>query len=320
MRPLHLSGGGIPPGYVLESAAIAHVSKRSLSVGREAQCIYGPGQPIVLFQDGKAIPASVVKQVYNGTVTTITVNVAVNSTIVGVAYDASYPVAACADTYLQQIFHLDSLPLYDSGPSPYPLSLVGTAPTLVAGKFGNSFQMAAKAYYYNRSSPLSGIMSLGHIWSVDCWVYGQPVGYMAHGYYSASWGYNQAYLYFGAGGVPQGYSHKSNSAPSYDWSATSSIACVDGQWNHVAWCWDVNGFRRIYVNGALGVSSDQLGASRNMCGFYALFGAGNVGDAGWSNGSASFNGIVDELRIINGACLFNGPFAVPTKPGGPDFR
>jgi len=317
MRPLPRSSSGLPAGYAVEQAAVAYVSKRSLSVGREAQCVYGPGQAIVLVQDGTLVPASVIKQVYNGVTTVITTNVAVSSNIISVAYDATYPVMACADTYLQQLFHMDSLPLYDSGPTPYPLELVGSAPTLVSGKFGNAFHVAANAYY--RPSPLSGVMTLGHVWSVDCWVYGQPVGYIAHGKYSASWGYNQAFFYFGAGGVPRGYSLKSNTA-GYDWNATSIIACATDQWNHVAWCWDENGFRRIYVNGALGVSTDQLGASKNMCGMCALFGSGNAGDAGWISGSASFNGIVDELRIINGACLFNGPFAVPTKPGGPDFR
>lgn len=312
MRPI-ITHQGIPPGYVLESAAVGYGSKRTFTVSREAQRDYEIGQPVVLVQDGKYVHAVVQRCVCSGAVTTVTVNAAVSATIFSVARDITQAHSYGIDPeYTQGLYHFDTATLYDSSVNARDAGVAGLT---VRGGGGTLTTASPTPLFGSGCYSFSGGQCYGDLnfpfsvggrtkWCIEAWFWGIPSGY----FMSTNTGAQDSRLGFAAG-YPTMYT---TGGP----NLTSSIALGAAAHNHVAWVRDNAGYFKIYVNGVSAATS-ALGLSWTGP-LYCLFGhAGYSGSWAWSG---SFSGIVEELRITLDYCPYNAPFAVHHKPFGPDFR
>ncbi len=83
------------------------------------------------------------------------------------------------------------------------------------------------------------------------------------------------------------------------WSLTSSPLSLDSDWHHIAWSWDSNvNLAAIYLDGNVIANNVSLTGLATL-GFdpsalNATFEVGTI-----QNGSAPFNGLIDEFRISN---------------------
>lgn len=314
MRPLNTSFGP-PPGYVMEAAIVAYGSKRTFTVAREAQRTYEIGQPLVLLQDGKFIPAVVQRCFYNGSVTTITVNAEVSASILGVMYDNSQSYTFGVDLlYTSALYHFNSATLYDASLNARDagagsgLTVYGGGGTLISSSptpmFGSGcFSFTGTQGYGDLNFPF--FLTGQSQWCVEGFFWDRPTGDVL---FTNDQTY-QTNLSF-SGNYPTFYNNGT--------SITSSIALNAAAWNHVAWVRDAGTYYRIYVNG---VPAAVSGSGITMYGqLYSLFGqARYTGSWSWSG---SFSGKVDELRITRGYSPYNGAysFTPAQKTFGPDFR
>jgi len=311
-----LSSGGsgqIPYGYLVEMASVAYASKRSVTIGREAQATYALGQPLILVQDGKLVPCTVQKCVCSGSTMTVTVSSYVSQNVSAVYYDTSTSYDYGNDpTFTVFDYHFDTSTLYDSSVNAHDagttgLTVIGGGGTLITSSPSPMF--GAGCFSFNGSQAygdLSFQFQLGAAnWGLEGWFWDRPSGSILNTNSGSNW----ANVGF-SGNYPTMGSYSSS------FTITSSVAMTASAWNHVAWVRDVNNYFKIYVNGVLGAASASgLSITSAM---YCLFGAA-VYSGSWS-WSGSFSGKVDELRFMSGYCPYNAPFTPPTKPFGPDFR
>ncbi len=106
------------------------------------------------------------------------------------------------------------------------------------------------------------------------------------------------------------------------WSLTSDPLALDTNWHHIAWTWDANVNKSaLYVDGAVVASSISLTGLATIgydpLALNATFEVGSI-----QNGSATFNGLIDELRISTRDLFGGQPFtpqasAYPTPAGTP---
>jgi hypothetical protein len=98
------------------------------------------------------------------------------------------------------------------------------------------------------------------------------------------------------------------------WSLTSSALNLNDDWHNIAWTWDLNaGKSALYVDGvvvAQGISSNLPGGIIDyLATLDPNFQIGTIG-----NGSADFNGLIDEFRLSDVDLYENQNFTPSTTP------
>lgn len=307
-------------GYALEASAVERVNGCRFRVNREAVIDYAVGRPLVLFVDGKAIPAVVHQVSYNTTdsKTYITTN-ALFSGVPTVYRDTSLAYAPGVDRDTALLMHFDGASLnIDSSLNTYTITTVGspTAGTSSpAPKFGSKRAvMTGSSGFYCTSMPM-----MSGAWTWEAWIYGQTASILGGGGWDWTGG-NPQRFYFGIDGSFRPYIYIYVPCQSINDTFTSAHVLVANQWNHIVFCREGNATGKMY---ALANGVGGLIGTRQMPGVYGgdLMGILCTRDAAdGSIDNCAANGLkVDEIRIST-ACRYTSNFTVPTLPFGPDAQ
>lgn len=207
------------------------------------------------------------------------------------------------DNYTKLLLHMDDAGLTDNSPSAHTITQnESISRSATQSKFGG---------YSANMSP--GWFSLAHHsdwdvgsgdFTVDLWFYAtvNPVLHTLIGNASDP-GYFGCILQNG----PKATYHVCISPGSWLIAAAGSHTISPNQWYHFAMVRNSGNFRG-YINGELDYSSDLLGGSA----IYYPSNGFRIGE--WSNGTATWQGYMDEVRFSKGIARWTAPFTPPEYP------